>query len=63
MQFDWSTLGAKSPTALVRARNLSHHALQWVAKAARANLQALPDDGHVSLQWDGNRAEIGRAHV
>ena len=56
MQFDWSTLGVKSPTALVRARNLSHHALQWVAKAARANLQALPDDGHVSLQWDGNRA-------
>jgi len=56
MQFDWSTLGAKAPTALVRARNLSHHALQWVAKAARANLEAQPDDGHVSLSWDSGRA-------
>ena len=56
MQFDWSTLGAKPPTALVRARNLSHHALQWVAKAARANLEARPDDAHVSLSWDSGRA-------
>jgi hypothetical protein len=56
MQFDWSTLGAKSPTALVRARNLSHHALQWVAKAARANLDAVPDDSHASASWDSGRA-------
>lgn len=52
MQFDWSTLGARSPTALVRARNLSHHAVQWVARAARANLEAAPDDSHASLTWD-----------
>jgi hypothetical protein len=51
MQFDWSTLGAKAPTALVRARNLTHHAVQWVAKAARANLDAAPDDSHASLTW------------
>jgi hypothetical protein len=56
MQFDWSTLGAKSPTALVRARNLTHHAVQWVSKAARANLEALPDDSHSSLSWDGARS-------
>ena len=56
MQFDWSTLGAKSPTALVRARNLTHHAVQWVSKAARANLEALPDDSHSSLSWDAARS-------
>ncbi len=55
MQFDWSTLGAKSPTALVRARNLAHHAVQWVSKAARANLQAAADDSHSSLFWDVER--------
>lgn len=52
MQFDWSTLGAKSPTALVRARHLAHHAVQWVSKAARANLEAAADDSHASLCWD-----------
>ena len=56
MQFDWSTLGAKAPTALVRARNVAHHAVQWVAKAARANLEAAVDDSHASLVWDGARA-------
>lgn len=55
MQFDWSTLGAKTPTALVRARNLAHHAVQWAAKAARENLQAKSDDSHASLAWDVER--------
>ena len=56
MQFDWSTLGAKAPTALVRARNLSHHALQWVNKAARANIEAAADDSHSSVSWDTERS-------
>lgn len=56
MQFDWSTLGAKAPTALVRARNVAHHAVQWVSKAARANLEAVADDSHSSLSWDAARA-------
>lgn len=56
MQFDWTTLGGKAPTALVRARNLAHHAVQWVSKAARANLEAAPDDSHSSLSWDAGRA-------
>jgi hypothetical protein len=53
MQFDWSTLGSRAPTALVKARTLAHHAAQWPTKAARANLEALPDDSHSSLEWDG----------
>jgi hypothetical protein len=58
MQFDWSTLGAKSPTNLIKARQLSHHALQWVTKAARANLEAVPDDSHSALEWDGERGVL-----
>ncbi len=55
MQFDWSTLGAKAPSALVKARGLAHHAVQWVTKAARANLPAAPDDSHSNLTWDNAR--------
>ena len=40
MEFDWTTLGGKAPTALVKARTVAHHALQWPTKAARANLEA-----------------------
>ena len=58
MLFDWSTLGAKAPTALVRARNVAHHAVQWVVKAARANLPAAADDEHANLVWDGARAAV-----
>ena len=52
MPFDWSMLGRKAPTTLVRARLLAHHAAQWASKTARANLDAVPDDGHASLTWD-----------
>src|SRR3954469_11644049 len=52
MQFDWTTLGGKSPTALVKARTIAHHAAQWPTKAARANLEANADDSHSSLAWD-----------
>jgi hypothetical protein len=58
MQFDWSTLGGKSPTALVKARTVAHHAAQWPTKAARANLEALPDDSHSSLTWDSARGAL-----
>jgi hypothetical protein len=58
MQFDWSTLGGKAPTALVKARTLAHHAVQWPTKAARANLAALPDDSHSSLTWDARRGAL-----
>src|SRR3954468_4129318 len=58
MQFDWSTLGGKSPTALVKARTIAHHAVQWPTKAARANLEATPDDSHSSLLWDSRRGAL-----
>lgn len=38
--------------SLSDARFLTHHACQWVSKAARANLEAVPDDSHSNLGWD-----------
>jgi hypothetical protein len=58
MRFDWSKLGRTPPTALVTARNLAHHAVQWPAKAARANLKTLPDDGHSAFTWDASHAAL-----
>jgi hypothetical protein len=58
MQFDWSTLGGRAPAALVKARTLAHHAVQWPARAARANLEAVADDSHSSLTWDGARRAL-----
>lgn len=52
MTADWTKLGGVAPDALVKARNLAHHAVQWPTRAARANLPAAPDDSHSSLDWD-----------
>ena len=52
MRFDWSKLGRVGPKSLHNARLLAHHALQWPARAARANLRALPDDSHSSFGWN-----------
>lgn len=51
-RLDWSALGRTPPTALVDARTLAHHAVQWPTRAARANLAAQPDDSHSTLAWD-----------
>ena len=58
MPFDWSKMGRTPPTGLVEARNLAHHAAQWVAKAARANLKPAADDSHSSLTWDASHAAL-----
>jgi len=58
MRFDWSKMGRTPPAALVEARNLVHHAAQWPAKAARANLRAVPDDSHSAFTWDASHAAL-----
>jgi hypothetical protein len=58
MRFDWSKLGRTAPTALVGARNLAHHAAQWPARAARANLQPAADDSHSSFSWEPSHAAL-----
>jgi hypothetical protein len=49
---NWSELGAVAPGALEPARLLAHHGVQWVSRAARANLAAASDDSHSNLGWD-----------
>lgn len=43
---------AVPPTQLVQARTLSHSAVQWASRAARANIEPLADDSHSNLGWD-----------
>jgi len=52
MAFDWSKVGRTPPSALGETRSLAHHAAQWVAKVAQANLKAMPDDSQSSFSWD-----------
>ena len=56
MTIDWSDLRDPPPGELVAAREAAHWAVQWLAKAARANLRAEADDSHTALAWD---AELG----
>src|SRR5215472_9099439 len=58
MRFDWSKLGRTPPAALSVARNLAHHAMQWPAKAARANLKTVPDDSHSTFSWEASHAAL-----
>ncbi|MEM1436081.1 MAG: hypothetical protein AAGG11_18645 [Pseudomonadota bacterium] len=44
-------LFATPPQQLGSARLLSHAAVQWPSRAARANLQPLADDSHSNLGW------------
>jgi hypothetical protein len=48
----WRLLRGVAPHQLTSARMQAHHATQWLARAARAYIAALPDDGHTNLGWD-----------
>jgi len=48
----WRVLRAVDKKALADARLQAHHALQWLARAARAYVSEQPDDLHTSLLWD-----------
>ncbi len=52
MRAVWTELDCIDPKALVEARLQAHHALQWVTRAARANVAPKPDDSHSNLGWD-----------
>src|SRR5207249_12251064 len=56
VRFDWSKMGRMPPAGLVAARDLAHHAAQWPAKAAHANLSAdrkstRLNSSHVSISY------------
>ena len=47
----WTVLGAVDPLALIDARLQAHQALQWLARAAYANVDPMPGDSHSNLGW------------
>ena len=52
MTTDWSGLRQPAPGELGAAREVTHWAVQWPTRAARANLAPAPDDSHSALTWD-----------
>ena len=48
----WAELGKIDPKALWEARLQAHHAVQWVTRAARANIMPMPDDSQSNFGWD-----------
>ncbi len=48
----WRPLRGVDRGQLREARLQAHHALQWLARAARATIPARPDDAHTNLGWD-----------
>jgi hypothetical protein len=48
----WLQLRGVDQRRLTEARLQAHHAIQWLARAARAYIPPQPDDGHTSLGWD-----------
>ncbi len=49
---EWRPLRGIDQHRLSAARLQAHHAVQWLARAARAYVPPQPDDGHTNLGWD-----------
>src|SRR6516164_3675073 len=50
---DWMSLRGVDQRRLSEARLQAHHAVQWLARAARAYVPPQPDDEHTNLGWNG----------
>lgn len=48
----WRPIRGTDPFRFKDARLQAHHALQWLARVARAYIPPQPDDGHTCLHWD-----------
>ena len=48
----WVPLSGTDRRHLREARLQAHHAVQWLARAARAYVPPQPEDGHTNLGWD-----------
>ena len=58
MTSNWKALREPAPASLANGRHVAHYAVQWVARAAVANLPAAPDDSHSALSWDARREAL-----
>jgi hypothetical protein len=54
----WENLGKIDPKALWEARLQAHHAVQWVARAANANIMPMPGDTQSNLGWDRDQGAL-----
>ena len=48
----WRPISGVDFGGLREARLEAHHAVQWLARAARAFVPPQPDDSHTNLGWD-----------
>jgi hypothetical protein len=48
----WDELGSINPKSLWEARLQAHHAVQWVARAAGANIPPMPGDTQYNFGWN-----------
>ena len=51
---EWRPLRVADKGRQREARLQAHHAVQWLARVARAYIPPQPDDGHTSLIWDSS---------
>jgi hypothetical protein len=57
-KMDWRPLRGIDHNQLRDARMQAHHAAQWLARFARANILPQPGDEHTNLCWDGVLNEL-----
>ena len=50
--FEWRPVSRMDFRKLREARHQTHHAVQWLARVARAYIPAKPDGSHASFGWD-----------
>ena len=58
MNPSWENLGKIDPKALWEARLQAHHAIQWVARAACANIMPMPGDTQSNFGWDRDHGAL-----
>jgi hypothetical protein len=54
----WRPIRGVEVARLREGRQQAHHAVQWLARAARAFVPPQPDDSHTNLGWDGARDDF-----
>ena len=54
----WDQLGKIDPKALWEARLQAHHAVQWVARAASANIMPMPGNTQSNFGWDRDQGAL-----
>jgi hypothetical protein len=55
---NWHAIRSVDRPRLRAARLQAHFATQWLARAARAYIPPLPDDGHTNFGWDDARGGL-----